>query len=151
MTRHPLAVTVFSAGAVLSVAWAIYNLRPLSALFGSNDFGGGAIFGYSTGIDVLLYLIAPLVAFVISRRVRERTGLARILRRAHLTVTGLIVGMIALFIVLTVAGNFAHGIDGLAFALLAFTFVGSALWLPLQSFFAAGFIGLLIDERRRAA
>jgi hypothetical protein len=149
MSRHLLAVIVSSAGALLSVVWAIYNLRPLSALFGFKDFGGGAIFGYSTGIDVLLYIIAPLVAFLISTRVRERPGLARILRRAHLTVTALIIGLIALFIVLTAAGNFAQGIDGLAFALLVLTFAGGALWLPLQTFFTAGFVGLLIDQHRR--
>ena len=65
--------------------------------------------------------------------------------------TATIIMLIALFVLATALGNFTHGIDGLWFALLIAAFVGGALWLPVQSFFAAGFLGLLIKERRPAS
>jgi hypothetical protein len=151
MTRNPLAMIVFTAGAVLSAVWAFYNLRPLSDLFGFTDFGGGGMVAVNTGIDVLLSIGTPLVAFLISRRVRERTGFARTLRRAHVVTTATIVALVALFIGLTVLADAARQVDRLSFALVAGAFTGAALWLPLQSFFAIGFVGLLINERGRTA
>lgn len=148
MRRNPLAMIVFALGAILCTAWAAYNLWPLRDLFGFGDFGGGGISGLTTGIDALTAVVAPIVAFAISRFVRERTGFARTFKRAHVATTATITGVIAVFIIVTALGDFTHGVDGIWFALLAATFVGGALWLPLQSFFVAGFIGLLINERR---
>ena len=148
MKRTPLGIVVFAAGALLSATWAFYNLRPLKELFGVGDYGGGGLVGYATSVDVLGYIVAPLIAWAISRRVRERTGVARIMRRAHLTAMGLVVAVIAAFVAVTISGSFANGVDGLSFVLLAATFIGGALWLPLQGFFAAGFLGLLINEKR---
>jgi len=151
MTRNRLGVAVFIVGAAACAVWAIYNLRPLKGLIGFRDFGGGSIGGFATSADALQYILAPLIAFAMSRLVRERAGLAQRLRRAHVALTATIVGVIALFILVTALGNFTHGVDGLWFVLLACAFVGGALWLPLQGFFTAGFLGLLISERRQGA
>ena len=151
MTRNRLGVAVFIVGAAICAVWAFYNLRPLNGLFHLGDFGGGSIAGFTTSTDALQYVVAPLIAFACARRVRERAGIARRLRRAHVAFTATIVGVIALFIVVTALGNFTHGVDGLWFVLLAAAFVGGALWLPLQGFFTAGFLGILISERRSRA
>jgi hypothetical protein len=139
-----LALSVFLAGAIASAVWAFFNLRPLAQMFGS---GGGGIGGFSDSVDALKYVLAPLIAFAISGRVRAREGLAQRLRTAHMATTATIIMLIALFVLATSLGNFTHGIDRLWFALLVAAFVGGALWLPVQSFFAAGFLGLLIKER----
>jgi hypothetical protein len=151
MTRNRLQLALFIVVAAACGAWALYNLRPLKELFGIGDFGGGAIFGLTTSVDAFQYLIAPLLAFGISRRVRNRAGFAQGLRRAHVTATLAIAGMIALFVVVTALGNFTHGVDGVWFVLLAAAFTGGALWLPLQTFFAASFVGILIIERQQRA
>ena len=145
MGRDRLARAVIVVGAIASAVWAYFNLRPLAGLFGS---GGGGIDGLSDGIDAVKYVLAPLIAFSISHRVRARDGLAQRLRTVHTAITGTIIMLIALFVLATALGNLTHGIDGVWFVLLVVAFVGGALWLPLQSFFAATFLGLLIDERR---
>jgi len=150
MSRERVAVAVFIVGSVLCGSWAVYNLWPLKGLFGFDDFGGGAIFGLSTTVDALKYIVAPLIAFAISRRLRHAGALARRLRRAHLAAS---VGIVALLVALaaaTASGAFAYGIDGVWFALLIATFAGGALWLPLQAFFTAGFVSLLIAQRKTA-
>jgi len=151
MARNRLALTVFLAGAIPSAAWALYNLWPLKDLLGFGDFGGGGIGGFTTGVDALVSIAAPLIAFAISRRVRAHEGLALRLRTAHMAVTATIIMLVAVFILVTALGNVTHGIDGLWFVLLIAAFAGGALWLPVQSFFAAGFLGLLIKERRPAS
>ena len=148
MRRNPLAVAVFTAGAVISVAWALYNLWPLKDLFGFGDFGGGGIAGFTTSNYALVSTAAPLSACAISRGVRAREGLAQQLRTAHMAVTATLIMLVAIFILATVVGNFTHGIDGLWSVLLIAAFTGGALWLPVQSFFTTSFLGLLIDERR---
>jgi hypothetical protein len=151
MGGHRLASIVFIAGAIGSAAWALHNLWPLKDLFGFGDFGGGGIGGLTTGVDALISIAAPLVAFAISRGVRAHEGRAHRLRTAHMAVTATIIMLVAAFILVTVLGNFTHGIDGLWSVLVVAAFVGGALWLPVHSFFAAGFLGLLIEERRPAS
>jgi hypothetical protein len=151
MTRSPLAVIVFAAGALASVLWAVYKLLPLRDLFGLGDVGSGGIGGFTTELDALRFLVAPLITFAIAHFVRERTGVAETLRRAHIAATFVILGVMMLFVLVTAIGQFTHGVDGIWYALLTCAFIGGALWLPLQGFFTAGFIGLLINERRLGA
>jgi hypothetical protein len=151
MTRTRLHAAVFIVIATACAAWAIYNLRPLKGLFGFGDYGGGGIFRLTTSVDALQYVLAPLIAFAISRRLRASAGFAQRLRRAHVAVTLIIAGAIAVFVVATALGNFMHGVDSVWVVLLAVAFIGEALWLPLQTFFAASFVGILIIERRPGA
>ena len=146
MSRHRLAVGVFVLGAIGCLAWAVNNLRPIFQFFGEV---GGFIGGASTMIDALWFVVAPIVALVLASRVRHRTGVARILRRAHIITSLTIAVLILGFAGLTLTGTYANGIEG--FWLFVVAFVGSSLWLPMQTFFAAGFVGLLIDQRRPAS
>jgi hypothetical protein len=146
MSRHRLAIGVFALGAVVCLAWAINNLRPVVQFFGQ---GGGFIGGASTTIDALWFVVAPIIALVLASRVRHHSGAARVLRRAHIITSLTIAALILGFAALTLTGTFANGIEG--FWLFVVAFVGSSLWLPMQTFFAAGFVGLLIDQRRPAS
>lgn len=147
-TRQWLALAIFAIGAVVSGVWAVVNLRPVTEMFGAGSgFAGGTV----DTIDAFTFIVAPLVAFAISRRLRQRGVLARRLRRAHIILSVTIVALIASLIVSEVLGTFAHGLNGLGFALLVATVAGGALWLPVQSFFTAGFISLLIAKRETAS
>ena len=146
MSRHRLAIGVFVLGAVACAAWAIRNLLPVFEFFGES---GGFIGGASTTVDALWFIVAPIIALVLASRVRERTGVARLLRRTHVVISIAIAALILGFAAATLLDRFANGIDG--FWLFLAAFVGTSLWLPMQTFFAAGFVGLLIDQRRPAS
>jgi len=141
MTRNRIALAVFALGAIASGAWAVYNLLPLGDFFHN---GGGFVGGTADTIDALRYILAPAIVFAISRFVRVHDGVARGLRRVHLAFSASIVALLVIFIVATALGQFIHGMDGVWFALLVATFIGGALWLPVQGFFTAGFLSLLI-------
>src|SRR5262245_12412099 len=142
MPRNRLALLVFAAGTIVSVVWACVNLRPLGELFAA---GGGGIGGFSDSADALKAVVAPLIAFLISRRVRAQNGLAQRLRTVHGLMTASIIMLIAIFILATALANYVRGLDDLWWALLVAAFIGGALWLPMQIFFTTSYLGLLID------
>jgi hypothetical protein len=147
MTRNRIAFAVFALGSIASAVWAFYNLQPLSDFFHE---GGGFVGGTADTIDALRYVLAPAAVFAISRFVRAQDGVARGLRRVHLAFSASVVALLVIFIVATALGRFTHGIDDVWFALLVATFIGGALWLPVQSFFTAGFLSLLIKGPAQA-
>ena len=146
MSRHRLAIGVFVLGAFACAAWAINNLRPVLQILGE---GSGFFGGVSTTVDALWFVVAPVIALVLASRVRERTGLARLLRRTHIVTSLAIAGLVLAFAAATIIGPVGNGIDGFWFFVAAF--VATSVWLPLQTFFATGFVGLLIDQRRTAS
>jgi len=145
MSRHRLATGIFVVGAIACLAWAINNLRPVFQLFGE----GGGFGGASTTIDALWFVVAPIIALVLASRVRDRTGLARLLRRTHIVTSLTVAGLVLAFAGATITGIVGNGNDGFWFFVAAF--VATSVWLPLQTFFATGFVGLLIDQRRTAS
>jgi chromate transport protein ChrA len=146
MSRHRLAIGVVVLGAIACSAWAIDNLRPVLQLFGE---GSGFFGGASTTVDALWFVVAPVIALVLASRVRERTGPARLLRRTHIVTSLAVAGLVLAFAAATISGLVGNGIDGFWFFVAAF--VATSVWLPLQTFFATGFVGLLIDQRRTAS
>jgi hypothetical protein len=142
LTRTRLAKTVFALGAVVSGAWAIYNLGALVEMYES----GGGGFVSSAALDLLKYVIPAAIAFWLATRVRDRSGRVQVLRRAHQLVSLTIVVLVILLAAAAFAGAFSRGVDGPWRGVLFAAFIGGALWLPLQVFFVAAFSGLLIKQ-----
>ena len=145
--RDRMAAVIFCVGGVLSVAWGYRDVR---SVLTSLDTGIGA-FGSSSDYELLGYLLPVLVAFWLSARLRKRGRPERMLRRAHLWATATLVVIFLLFVgqVLFHFEVFGHGETGWAF--LVATFVAGALWLPVQGFFASGFLALLIMGARQSS
>jgi hypothetical protein len=145
VTRTGLAKIVFGLGAVVSAAWAIYNLRALAQMYEAGAGGGGFI--TSMAIDVLEYVAPAALAFWLATRVRHRSGSVRYLRRAHQLTSFAIVLLAMLLVAATFGGAFTSGVDGLWRGVLFGAFIGAAMWLPVQVFFVAAFVALLIEQR----
>lgn len=61
--------------------------------------------------------------------------------------TSIPVGLAVLLLGAIFSGTFAHGVNGIWIGVGIAAFVVGALWLPLQAFFVAGFLGLLVKGR----
>ncbi|HEY1308429.1 MAG TPA: hypothetical protein VGF24_32995 [Vicinamibacterales bacterium] len=143
MTRNRLGVAVFIIGVAVCGVWAFSNMQ---FLVGFSETGSGGL-GYVSGgyfaIDDLQVIGAPLIAFVLSVLARKRGGFARSLRRAHIIATVTVVLILVLLITFVISGR-APRLEPTVFLALMFC---SALWVPLQGFFASGFLALLIQKR----
>ncbi|HKE88620.1 MAG TPA: hypothetical protein VKB50_32910 [Vicinamibacterales bacterium] len=150
MTRNHLGVAVFILGAVACAVWAISNIQPLFAFvafFGSGSGGVAEVSVGPFGIEALEAIGAPLIAFALSVLVRKRDGFARSLRRAHIIATVTIALIMILVIGLGIPGLVPLGVVGPESARFMALMLGVALWVPVQGFFASGFLGLLILKR----
>jgi hypothetical protein len=143
--RNRMAIIVFTTGTILSVAWAYRGVRDVLRLL---DTGGG-IFGSSNGIGLLGYVLPVFGTFLLSNRIRSRGRTEQTFRECYLFATLTLVTILAVSVAqaFRIRPFFGDGVLGWAFFVASFFAV--ALWLPVQAFFAAGFVGLLI--RRRTA
>ena len=145
MARNRLGVAVFILGAAACVWWAFASIRPLLAFVGTGSGGVGEISYSPFDIYTLEAIGAPLIAFILAVLVRKRGRFARLLCWAHVLATVTVV----LIMVLVIGSGtvIPRGVGGLEPALFIAAVIGVTLWLPLQTFFASAFLGLLIQRR----
>jgi hypothetical protein len=147
VTRTRFARAIFLVGTVGSGVWALFGIRNLMALYSS----GVAAFGSADSLGSLMYLLPVLITAVLSAVARDYGRSAVVLRRAFILATLIPMALVALFVSASFSGAFAHGVTGVWIGVVIAVFVAGALWLPLQTFFAAGFLGLLIKGRTPVA
>jgi hypothetical protein len=143
--RNRMAIIVFGIGATLSVAWAYRGVRDVLRLL---DTGGG-ILGSSNGFVLLGYVLPVFVTFLLSNWIRSRGRTEQTFRECYLFATLTLVTIFAVSVVqgFRIRPFFGDGVLG--WAVFVASFFAVAIWLPVQAFFAAGFVALLI--RRRTA
>ena len=147
--RNRLAIIVFGIGAAVSVVWAYRGVRGVLTML---DSGGGAFgFGIVDSLRLFRYLLPVLFTALLSAFARDRGKMAVILRRLFLFATVIPVALVALLVSAAFSGAFAHGVKGIWEGMLVAVLMAGGLWLPLQAFFAAGFLGLLIKGRTSIA
>ncbi len=141
--RARLARAIFLVGTVGSGVWALFGIRNLMAPYDS----GVGVFGSADSLGLLWYLLPVLVTAVLSAFARDYGRGAVLLGRTFVLATLNQIAFVVLLVSAGFAGVFAHGVTGVWVGVLIGAFVAGALWLPLQTFFAAGFLGLLIRGR----
>ena len=147
--RNRLAIAAIGIAAVACSAWGIVKLVDLFTAFFGNHGGSGL--GTAGAPETFEYLAPVFFTAVLSTYVRDRRPYGRVLHRAFVLATLVPIGLVFLVIAVGVAGSFAHGVNGVWMLLFASAFIASALWLPMQTFFALAFLSLLIVPRVPAA
>ena len=97
----------------------------------------------AAGVGLLGYALAAIITLWLSGRIRNLGRTGRLLRRVYLVATLALLSVFAL----VVSQLFFDVLDfrgGIPWGFVVATFIAGALWLPVQAFFAAGFLGLLI-------
>ncbi|HEY2905545.1 MAG TPA: hypothetical protein VGJ29_06565 [Vicinamibacterales bacterium] len=143
LSADRIGIAVAAVGAILSVAWAYVGVR---AVFQMLDQNGGA-FGSGSEFRALEYVTPLLATLWLRGRVTSAASGARLFRRLYLFAT---FGLLAVFLSFATQLFFDRQIfanERLDWTLLVATFIGTALWLPVQTFFASIFIGLLIGRQ----
>ncbi len=138
---------IVGAGALVSLVWAFSNLRGMA---GFVDAGSGGLGAVSVGIpgDLLLVCLVAIVANVALTPWARRRGRAAIRWRwVHLLTT---VGFLGLLVISApvLTGALGAGGAGSYGGALLILFAILALALPVQVFFAAGFLALTIRRQR---
>jgi hypothetical protein len=153
--RNRLAIVIFGVGAALSAVWAYSGVRSVLTELGLGGGSGiGAVsFGFgSLGLlELVEYVLPVIITFWLSARLRYRGRIEKISRQVHLVATLTLVAAIMLFLVSFLSEVFLRthvfGRGMIDWSIFVGSFIGGVLWLPLQAFFAAGFLGLLIKGR----
>jgi hypothetical protein len=130
---------IVGAGVLVSLVWAVSNLR---GLVGFADAGSGGLGAVSVGVseDFLFYLVPIIVNVALARWARRHGRAAVRWRWAHLTTT---LGLLGLLVIS--AATLMGSSNVSAFIIL---FAIMAVALPVQLFFAAGFLALAIRRER---
>jgi hypothetical protein len=147
--RNRLAIVTFGIGAALSTVWAYRGVRGVLTGF---DAGGGGIGAGVVGISELFENVLPVViTFWLSAQIRNRGRIEQISRQVHLFATLMLVAAIMLFLVSFLGEVFLRshvfGRGMIDWSIFIGSFIAAVIWLPVQAFFAAGFVGLLIKGR----
>jgi hypothetical protein len=147
--RNRLAVVIFGIGATLSAVWGYHGVRGVLTGF---DAGGGGIGAGVVGSSELLVNVLPvIITFWLSAQIRNRGRTEQAFRRLHLFATLALVAVLTLFVsefffqLFFRSHVFGRGM--ISWAIFIASFIAAVIWLPLQAFFAAGFLGLLIRGR----
>jgi hypothetical protein len=134
-------------GAVASAVWAYFSLRPLVEAVAAGAGAMATVDG--SAHEFLQYFIPPFIAFWLASRVRGRGRLARRLRRVHLFTTVAWIVLVGCLSMIILSSN-SSGLNGLWIMAMFGTLLGGALWLPVQAFFSAAFLAVLIKGKRRS-
>ena len=146
ISRNRLAIVVFGIGSVGAAAWAYVGVRSVLRMLNEGGFFGSA------GIfELLKYLVPFLLTLRLSVGMRHWGRLGRIVQRGYLLALFAIFVAFALLLTEPIFHRhiFGHGLIDRSIFVAAF--VAGAVWLPVQTFFAAGFVALRIMLRTPSA
>ena len=146
ISRDRLAIVVFGVGSLSAAAWAYVGVRSVLRML--NEGGG---FGSAGIVELLKYLVPFLVTLRLSVGMRHWGRLGRIVQRAYLLVLSAIFVAFALLLTEPIFHRhiFGHGL--IDWSIFVAALVAGAVWLPVQMFFAAGFVALRITLRTPSA
>jgi hypothetical protein len=142
--RNRLAIVIFGIGAALSAVWAYRGVRGVLTGF---DAGGGIGAGGFGSIELLENVLPVVITFWLSAQIRNRGRTEQRLRRLHLFATLTLVAVLVLFVSQFFFRSEVFGGGRLEWGIFVGSFIAAVIWLPVQTFFAAGFLGLLIKGR----
>ena len=143
ISRDRLAIVVFGVGSVGAAAWAYVGVRSVLRML--NEGGGG--FGSAGIFELVKYLVPFLLTLRLSVGMRHWGRLGRVVQRAYLLALFAIFVAFALLLTEPIFHRhiFGHGL--IDWSIFVAAFVAGAVWLPVQTFFAAGFVALRIMRR----
>jgi hypothetical protein len=137
-----VALGIGGAAIAASAVWIAVAIRRVLAML---DHGGG-VFGSSAGVGLVGYVLPFILTAWLFRRVRGEGTLIRRLRTLYaLSMTPLLT-VLAFFVsqLFLPRDLFGHGLVGW-YVFESFFLVG-AVWLPVQAFFAAAFVSVLVVQ-----
>jgi hypothetical protein len=146
ISRDRLAIVVFGVGSVGAAAWAYVGVRSVLRML--NEGGG---FGSAGIFELLKYLLPFFLTLRLSIGIRHWGRLGRIFQRTYLLVLFAIFGAFALLLTESIFHRHIFGNGLIDWSIFVAALVAGAVWLPVQTFFAAAFVALRIRLRTPSA
>ena len=146
ISRDRLAILVFGAGSVGAAIWAYVGVRSVLQML---DEGG--FFGSAGIFELLKYVLPFLVTLRLSVGMRRWGRLGSIVQRGYLLALFALFVAFALLLTEPIFHRHIFGNGLIDRSIFVAAFVAGAVWLPVQTFFAAGFVALRIMPRTPSA